>query len=81
MPSRPSLHACWKTILLVHVFIKPQARSRASEHTCERCLAHVQRVTPRVVAVEFDQVEGVEEDAIIVVPMARSTVGLGGPAA
>jgi hypothetical protein len=51
------------------VLIHSQAWRRSREHAGQRALPHVQRVTPQVVAVEFDQVEGVEENAIIVVPV------------
>jgi hypothetical protein len=39
------------------VLIQSQAWRRSREHAGERGLPHVQRVTPQVGAVEFDQVE------------------------
>jgi hypothetical protein len=46
------------------VLIQPQAQRRSWEHAGEHGLPHVQRVTPQIIAVEFDQVKGIEENAI-----------------
>jgi hypothetical protein len=32
---------------------------------CERGLADLKRIAPQIVAVQFDQVEGIEEDALV----------------
>jgi hypothetical protein len=43
----------------------------------ERGLAHLKRIAPQVVAVQLDQIEGVQEDAGVVPPIAdASKLGL-----
>jgi len=44
--------------------------SSASLASAERCLAHLQRLTPQVVTVQLDQIEGVQKDAGVVPPVA-----------
>jgi hypothetical protein len=45
------------------VLVEAQAKASFGQHTSKRGLAHLQRITPHVVAVQFDKVEGVEEYA------------------
>src|SRR5215813_13264622 len=45
------------------MLVEAQAKASFGQHTSKRCLAHFQGITPHVVAVQFDQVEGVEEYA------------------
>jgi hypothetical protein len=52
------------------VLVEPDAGGRLGQHRGERSLAHVKRLAPQVVAVQFDQVEGVEEDARVVASVA-----------
>jgi hypothetical protein len=52
------------------VLIQPQARTGLGQYGGERGLAHLKRVPAEVVAVQLDQVEGVEEDAGVVPPIA-----------
>jgi len=59
-----------RAILLVHVFIEAQPRPRTREQAGERRLTHSERVTPQVVTVQLDQVEGVEEDARVMLAIA-----------
>ena len=47
-----------------HVLVEAQATS-FGQHTSKRGLAHFQGITPQVVAVQFDEVEGVEEYALV----------------
>src|SRR4029450_13413973 len=47
------------------MLIEPDAGPGLSHDRCERGLADLKRVTPQVVAVQLDQVEGVEEHAIV----------------
>jgi hypothetical protein len=56
------------------MLVQPQARRRAREKAGECRLANSERVTPQVVTVQLDQVEGVEEHARVVPAMA-DTVG------
>src|SRR6202022_3150847 len=41
----------------------------SGEKAAECCLANDERIAAQIIAVEFDQVEGVEENTIIVVPV------------
>jgi hypothetical protein len=41
------------------MLVEAQAKASFGQHTSKRGLAHFQRITPQVVAVQFDQVEGV----------------------
>src|SRR5262249_43421667 len=47
------------------MLIEAQAKASFGQHTSERSLADLQRITPKVVAIEFDEVERVEEYALI----------------
>ena len=49
------------------MLIQSQARYRSRENAGERCFTHNERIAAQIIAVEFDQVEGVKESAIIVV--------------
>ena len=48
-----------------HVFVEPDAGAGLGHDRCERGLADLKRITPQVVAVQLDEVEGVEKDAPI----------------
>ena len=65
MPSSPILHACANTVGPSPSIcsLKRQPKASFGQHTAQRGLAHFQRITPQVVAIELDQVEGVEEYA------------------
>jgi hypothetical protein len=52
------------------VSVEAQAKASFGQHTSKRGLAHVQRITPLVVAVQPDQVEGIEERIAIMTPVA-----------
>ena len=41
------------------MFIEPDARSGLGQDRCERGLADLKRIAPEIVAVQFDQIEGV----------------------
>jgi|SRR5262245_52641748 len=47
------------------VLIEPDAEAGLGQDRCERCLADLKRITPQVVAVQLDQVEGIEEYALV----------------
>ena len=51
---------------MVEVLVEAQARRRAPQQARQSGLAHRERVAPQIVAVEFDQVEGIEEHARVV---------------
>jgi len=45
--------------------VEAQAKAGFGQHTSKRGLAHFQRITPQVVAVQLDQVESVEEYPLV----------------
>jgi hypothetical protein len=59
-----------RAVCLFHVLIESQAGSRPCDHAGKRGLAHLQRVTRQVIAVVFDQVEGIEEYIGVMVPVS-----------
>src|SRR6516162_8650612 len=59
-----------RAILLIEVLVEAQPRCRAGKQAGERRLTHSKRVTPQVVTVQLDQVEGVEEDARVMLAIA-----------
>jgi len=59
-----------RAILLIEVLVEAQPRCRAGEQAGERRLAHSERITPQVVTVQLDQVEGVEEDGRVMLAIA-----------
>jgi hypothetical protein len=46
-----------------HVLVKPDARPSLCQDHFESSLAALKRITPQIIAVQLDQVEGVEEKA------------------
>ena len=48
-----------------HVFIEPDAGAGLGHDRRERDLADLKRIAPQIVAVQLDQVEGVEEYALV----------------
>ena len=48
-----------------HMLVEAQAKACLGQHTSKRGLAHLQRITPHVVAIQLDQVEGVEEYVLV----------------
>jgi hypothetical protein len=59
-----------RAVLLVEVLIEARPGRRASEQAGKRRLAHRERITPHVLTIELDQVEGVEGHAPIVPSIA-----------
>src|SRR5215813_14088447 len=49
----------------LHVFVEPDAGLGLGHDRCERGLADLKRIAPQVVAVQLDEVEGVEEYALV----------------
>src|SRR5262249_59012248 len=47
------------------MLVEAQAKASFGQHTSKRGLAHFQRITPQVVPVQFNEVEGVEEYALV----------------
>jgi hypothetical protein len=46
-------------------------RASFGQHTSKRGLAHFQRIAPQVVTLQFDQVECVDEDTVVVAVVAN----------
>src|SRR6516164_5741752 len=61
-----------RPVVLVEVLVEAQARRRARKQAGQCRLAHGERITAQVVTVELDQVEGVEEDARVMVSIANA---------
>jgi hypothetical protein len=51
--------------IALDMLIEPDAGAGLGHDRCERGLADLKRVAPQIVAVQFDQVEGVEEYAVV----------------
>ena len=49
----------------IDMLIEPDAGAGLGHDRCERGLADLKRITPQVVAVQFDKVGGVEEYAVV----------------
>jgi hypothetical protein len=47
------------------MLVKAQAKTSFGQHTSKRGLAHFQRIAPEVIAVQFNEVEGVQKHAIV----------------
>jgi hypothetical protein len=47
------------------MLVEAQAKASFGQHTSKRGLADLKRITPQVVTVQFDEVEGVEEYALV----------------
>jgi hypothetical protein len=59
-----------RAIFFVEMLVEARPRRRACEQAGERGLAHRERVSSHVLTVKLDQVEGVEEHACVVAPIA-----------
>jgi hypothetical protein len=58
-------------VLVFKVLIESKPGCRLSQHGGKRRLTHRQRIAPQVVAVELDQVEGVEEHADVAAAVTK----------
>jgi hypothetical protein len=58
-------------IIALDMLIEPNARTGLGHDRCECGLADRKRIAPQVVAVQFDQVEGVQERAVIMAAVAN----------
>src|SRR5262245_16682645 len=55
----------------LNVLVPSQARPYLDQQGSQRGLAHIERLTSEIVAVQLDQVEGVQEHFAIVAPIAN----------
>ena len=49
----------------IYMLVEPDAGAGFGHDRCQRGLANLKRITPQVVAVQLDQVEGVEEYLVV----------------
>ena len=49
----------------LNMLVEAQAKASLAQHTSKRGLADLKRIAPQVVSVQFDEVEGVEEYALV----------------
>ena len=49
----------------LHMLVEPDAGASLGQRARKRGPADLKRIAPQVVAVQFDQVEGVEKDAVV----------------
>ena len=52
------------------MFVEADAGAGLGRDRCERGLAHFQRIAPQVVAIQLDQVEGIEEGVAVMASVA-----------
>ena len=52
------------------MLVEPDTGAGLGQDRCERDLADLKRVTPQVLAVQFDQVEGVQEHVPVMLAVA-----------
>jgi hypothetical protein len=55
-----------------HMFVEPDAWAGLGQHHFQRGLAALQRIRSEIVAVQFDQIEGIEENAFVMVAVANA---------
>src|SRR6516164_10943719 len=55
----------------LNMLVEPDARVSLGHDRCQRGLADLKRIAPQVVAVQFDEVEGIEERAVIMAAVAN----------
>src|SRR5262249_32635642 len=53
-------------VRMLQMLVQPQAGTRTSQQALERGLPCLQRLAAQVITVEFDKVEGIEEDGVVV---------------
>ena len=58
------------TVVVLHVLIEAQTWCSLGQHRGERSLAHLKRLASQIVAIQLDQVEGVEKHAGVVSAVA-----------
>jgi hypothetical protein len=51
--------------IALDMLVEPDAGACLGQHACKRGLADLKRIAPQVVAIQLDQVEGVEEYAVV----------------
>ena len=53
-------------VVVLDVLVEPQAGPGLGQDGCESGLADLKRIAAQVIAVQLDQVEGIEEDARVI---------------
>jgi hypothetical protein len=77
IPSSPILQAWAKTVRAValHVLVPSDTVANLGQHRSEGGFADIEWITSEVVAVQFDEVERVEEYVAIIAPIANVIEG------
>jgi hypothetical protein len=67
MPSRPSLAGVveHERPIFLHVLIQPQSRRCSRKQRGKRSFAHLERIEPKAIAVEFDEIERPLENGLV----------------
>ena len=73
MPSQPRAQACLKMVraVAVKMLVEGDSVAGVAEKIGEHGLALLERLLAKVLAVEFDQVEGAEHGGMVVMPIAE----------
>jgi len=58
---------------VLDVLVQPQPRCRPREDAGERCLPHNERIASKIIAIKFDQVEGIQK--MVSMLLTRKMVG------
>jgi hypothetical protein len=77
MPSRPIAGVPENefAVVMLKMLIKPQTGHSLGENRRQRGFADFERIAAQVVAVQFDQIEGVEEHAGVIAPVTDAVEG------
>jgi hypothetical protein len=67
--NRPGVPEHRFSVVEFHVLIEPDARNGLGEHRRERRLVDDQRIAPQIVSIQLDQVESIEEHAVVMTPV------------
>ena len=73
MPSSPILQACVEHDVagMREMGVELQPRQRTAQQARQRLLAHLKRLSPQVIAVKLQEIEGNEEDLRVVTAMPQ----------
>jgi hypothetical protein len=61
--------------VFLHVLIQPQSRRCSRKQRGKRSLAHLERIEPKVIAVEFDEIERPHENGLVMSSVSDAIKG------
>ena len=61
--------------VFLDMLVEANARRTAPEYRLQGRLAHFERIAPKVIAVELDQVEGIKEHGVVMLPVPDAIEG------